>query len=69
MQVESWGGFLESYCHLALRGNRSCMVGSSCVGEVRERLFYNLMVLSCYGGVVFAWLSRRMQVKSREAFL
>ena len=40
------------------------MVASSDAGEVREQVFYNRMVIWFEGEVVFAWLSRRMQVKS-----
>ena len=39
------------------------MVESSDVGEVQVSFFYNHMVIWFQGEVVFAWLSRRMQVK------
>ena len=41
------------------------MVESSDAGEVQGRFFNNHMVIWLWGEVVFAWLSRRVQAKSR----
>ena len=46
------------------------MVESSDAGEVQGRFFMIIIwPFGFQGEVVFAWLSRRMQVKSRGGFL
>ena len=45
------------------------MVELSGAGEVAGKSFYNHMVTRFQGELVVAWLSGRMQVKSREGCL
>ena len=45
------------------------MVESSDTGEVQGKLFIIIWPFGFQGEAVFAWLSRRMQVKSRGDFL
>ena len=53
---------------MVLKCTRACMVEQSAAGEVAGRFFNNHMVIWFQGELVFAWLSSRMQVKSRRGF-